>query len=51
MSYFKKNVVIIMVLLFAGLTMQSCSDKNEITVNQVPMKWQYDVPATNLSFV
>ena len=24
----------------------SCGDKNEIAVNQVPMKWQYDVPAT-----
>ncbi|MDR1674864.1 MAG: glycoside hydrolase N-terminal domain-containing protein, partial [Tannerella sp.] len=24
----------------------SCTDKNEITVDQVPMKWWYDVPAT-----
>jgi alpha-L-fucosidase 2 len=25
---------------------QSCSDGAEITVNQAPMKWRYDVPAT-----
>jgi alpha-L-fucosidase 2 len=29
-----------------GIALCSCSDKDEIPVNQVPMKWCYDVPAT-----
>jgi hypothetical protein len=33
-------------LLVICLTWTSCADKNEITVNQVPMQWRYDVPAT-----
>ncbi|MDR3232804.1 MAG: glycoside hydrolase family 95 protein, partial [Planctomycetaceae bacterium] len=37
--------VSIMILLFAGLTMQSYAGKNEIVVNQVPMNWHYDTPA------
>ncbi|MDR3194040.1 MAG: glycoside hydrolase family 95 protein, partial [Tannerella sp.] len=28
------------------LALQSCSDNNEIAVNQVSMNWQYDVPGT-----
>jgi alpha-L-fucosidase 2 len=35
-----------LILLALCLAVQSCSDKNEIAVNQAPMKWQYDVPAT-----
>ncbi|MDR1098811.1 MAG: glycoside hydrolase family 95 protein [Tannerella sp.] len=36
----------ILVLLSVIAGFMSCSDCSEITVNQVPMKWQYDVPAT-----
>ncbi|MDR1223871.1 MAG: glycoside hydrolase family 95 protein, partial [Tannerella sp.] len=36
----------ILVLLLAIAGFISCDDRSEITVNQVPMKWQYDVPAT-----
>ena len=34
------------VAVFICSAFLSCRDKNEIAVNQVPMKWQYDVPAT-----
>jgi alpha-L-fucosidase 2 len=36
----------ILVLLSVIAGFMSCSDRSEITVNQVPMKWSYDVPAT-----
>jgi hypothetical protein len=35
---------IFVLLVIAGFI--SCNDRSEIRVNQVPMKWQYDVPAT-----
>ncbi|MDR1120093.1 MAG: glycoside hydrolase N-terminal domain-containing protein [Dysgonamonadaceae bacterium] len=35
---------IFILLAIAGFI--SCNDRSEITVNQVPMKWQYDTPAT-----
>ncbi|MDR1593246.1 MAG: glycoside hydrolase N-terminal domain-containing protein [Prevotellaceae bacterium] len=35
------------ILVLAVLTaFASCNDKSEIAVDQVPMKWQYDTPAT-----
>jgi alpha-L-fucosidase 2 len=37
----KKILVLLVIVGF-----MSCSDRSEIAVNQVPMKWQYDVPAT-----
>jgi alpha-L-fucosidase 2 len=36
----------ILVLLFVIAGFISCNDRSEIAVNQVPMKWEYDVPAT-----
>ncbi|KAA6300842.1 MAG: hypothetical protein EZS26_003007 [Candidatus Ordinivivax streblomastigis] len=35
----------IFVWLLTCLASQSCSDKQEVMVNQVPMNWQYDIPA------
>ncbi|MDR1223848.1 MAG: glycoside hydrolase family 95 protein, partial [Tannerella sp.] len=39
-----KKKILVLLSVIAGFI--SCSDRSEITVNQVPMKWQYDVPAT-----
>jgi alpha-L-fucosidase 2 len=39
-----KNKILVLLSVIAGFI--SCGDRSEITVNQIPMKWQYDVPAT-----
>jgi alpha-L-fucosidase 2 len=38
----KKSIVLL--LAIAGFI--SCSNRSEITVNQLPMKWSYNIPAT-----
>jgi alpha-L-fucosidase 2 len=40
----KKTTFFVTALI--SLAFLSCGNKNEITVNQVPMQWRYDVPAT-----
>ncbi|MDR0845553.1 MAG: glycoside hydrolase family 95 protein, partial [Tannerella sp.] len=39
-----KRIIAILPLICLGF--HSCSDRNEVAVNQVPMNWSYDVPAT-----
>jgi alpha-L-fucosidase 2 len=41
----RKNVFMLLALC-TGMAFYSCSQKNAINANQVPMKWHYDVPAT-----
>jgi alpha-L-fucosidase 2 len=42
----KKNLSKLLLALCISIGFYSCTQKNAIIVNQLPMRWHYDVPAT-----